>query len=65
MAERLVLAMCFLFPGLSGAVVLAAVWLGVMFVLRRWRLFDMTPFTFYTGAALSIACGIAARVVYY
>jgi hypothetical protein len=65
MAERLVLALCFLFPGPIGALVLAAVWLGVMFVLRRRRLFDLTSFTFYMGAALSVVCGLAARAVYY
>jgi hypothetical protein len=65
MAERLVLAMCFLFPSPSGAGMLAAAWLGVMFFLRRRRLFDLTAFTFYMGTALSIACGLAARAVYY
>ncbi len=65
MAERLVLALCFLFPSVLGAAVLAAGWLGVMFFLRRRRLFDLTAFTFYAGAALSVVCGLAARVVYY
>lgn len=65
MAERLVLALCFLFPGPYGAAVLAAGWLGVMFYLRRHRMFDLTAFTFYAGAALSVLCGLAARVVYY
>ena len=65
MAARLVLAMCFLFPGPFGAAVLAAGWVGVMFLLRRKRMFDMSPFSFYAGAALSAACGFAARVVYY
>jgi len=65
MAERLVLAMCFLFPSPAGAAALAAVWLGVMFYLRRRRLFDLTAFTFYTGAAVAALCGLAARFVYY
>jgi hypothetical protein len=65
MAERLVLALCFLFPDVVGAGVLAAAWLGVMFFLRRQRLFDLTAFTFYVGAALSVVCGLAARAVYY
>jgi hypothetical protein len=65
MAERLVLAMCFLFPSALGAGLLAAGWLGVMFFLRRRRLFDMTAFTFYVGAALSVIFGLAARAVYY
>jgi len=65
MAERLVLALCFLFPGVVGAIGLSAVWLGVMFFLRRNRLFDLTAFTFYMGAGLSVICGLAARAVYY
>jgi hypothetical protein len=65
MAERLVLALCFLFPTAFGAGALAAAWLGVMFFLRRRRLFDLTTFTFYTGAAVAVLCGLAARAVYY
>jgi hypothetical protein len=65
MALRLVLALCILFPSPAGAALLAAGWLAVMFLLRRRRLFDMTAFTFYSGAALSAVCGLAARVVYY
>lgn len=65
MAERLVLALCFLFPSPAGAAALAAAWLGVMFYLRRRRLFDLTAFTFYTGAAVAALCGLAARFVYY
>ena len=65
MAERLVLSLCFLFPSAAGAGILAGLWLGVMFFLRRKRLFDLTAFTFYMGAALSVACGLAARTVYY
>ncbi|MDE2512454.1 MAG: DUF3307 domain-containing protein [Elusimicrobia bacterium] len=65
MAERLVLGLCFLYPSTPGAAVLAAGWLGVMFLLRRRRIFDMSAFAFYAGAALSVACGLAARAVYY
>lgn len=65
MAERLVLALCFLFPTLAGAAALAAGWLAIMFFLRRKRLFELTAFTFYMGAAVSVLCGIAARIVYY
>lgn len=65
MAERLVLALCFMFPTVLGAAGLAALWLGVMFFLRRRRLFELTAFTFYMGAAVSVLCGIAARIVYY
>lgn len=65
MAERLVLSLCFMFPTAFGAGALAAVWLGVMFFLRRRRLFDLSTFTFYTGATVSVLCGLAARFVYY
>ncbi|MEK7389910.1 MAG: DUF3307 domain-containing protein [Elusimicrobiota bacterium] len=65
MAERLILALCFLFPGPAGAAALASAWLCVMFFLRRRRLFDLTTFTFYMGAIISIACGLAARALYY
>ena len=65
MAERLVLSMCFLFPTVVGASALAVAWLGVMFLLRRRRLFDLTTFTFYAGATVSVLCGLAARVVYF
>ena len=65
MAERLVLALCFLFPTALGAALLAAGWLGVMFFLRRRRLFDLTAFTFYMGAVIAVLCGLAARFVYY
>ncbi|MEK7786745.1 MAG: DUF3307 domain-containing protein [Chloroflexota bacterium] len=65
MAERLILALCFLFPGVAGAAGLATAWLCVMFFLRRKRLFDLTTFTFYMGAILAVACGLAARAIYY
>jgi hypothetical protein len=65
MAERLVLGLCFLFPSVAGALVLAAAWLGVMFFLRRRRLLDLTAFSFYMGGSMSVACGLAARSVYY
>jgi hypothetical protein len=65
MAERLVLALCFLFPSPLGAGGLAAAWLAVMFLLRRTRMFDLTAFTFYMGAGISIVCGLAARAIYY
>ncbi len=65
MAERLVLALCFLFPGRAGAAALAAGWLGVMLLLRRRRMSDMRAFTFYAGAAFAGVCGLAARAVYY
>lgn len=65
MAERLVLALGFLFPNAFGAGALTATWLGVMFFLRRKHLFDLTTFTFYTGVAAAVLCGLAARAVYF
>jgi hypothetical protein len=65
MAERLVLALCFLFPSKGGAVALAAAWLGVMLFLRRHRLFDLSGFSFYVGTAIACSCGFAARALYY
>ena len=65
MAERLVLGLCFLYPGAGGALALAAAWLGVMFFLRRVRLFESTAFSFYVGAGIAALCGLAARAVYY
>lgn len=65
MAERLVLALCLLFPSPAAAGALAAGWLGVMAYLRRRRLFDLSAFTFYAGAAAAVLCGLAARSVYY
>ena len=55
----------FLFPDPRGAASLAAAWLCVMFFLRRKRLFDLTTFTFYMGAVIAVACGLAARALYY
>ncbi len=65
MTERLILALCFLFPTALGAGLCAAGWFGVMFLLRWYRLFDLTAFTFYMGASVSVLCGLAARFVYY
>ena len=65
MVERVILSLCFLFPAPGGAAVLSMGWLGVMFFLRRKRLFDLTAFTFYMGAAISVLCGLAARAIYY
>jgi hypothetical protein len=65
MTERLVLALCFLFPSKGGAVALVLAWLGVMSYLRRHRLFDLSGFTFYVGTAIACLCGAAARAIYY
>lgn len=65
MAERLILSLCFLFPGANLAAAAAAGWLSVMFFLRRRRLFDLSAFTFYAGATISVLCGLAARFIYY
>lgn len=65
MAQRLILTLLFLLPNVAVAFALAAGWFGLMSFLRRRRLFDMTPFAFYAGAALSVASGLAARAIYY
>jgi hypothetical protein len=65
MSARLVLALCLLVPSAPGALVATAVWLGVMALLRTSRVFDLSELTFYGGVAISILCGLAARVVYY
>jgi hypothetical protein len=65
MAERLVLALCFLLPNAAAAAAFAAGWLTAMAWLRRSRMFDLTPIAFYGGVAIACACGLAARAVYY
>lgn len=65
MSERLVLALCILLPNPVTAAVFAAGWLGVTAWLRRSRVFDLSPISFYGGAAIACACGLAGRAVYY
>lgn len=64
MAERLVLALVFLLPS-NGWLVAAPVWLAVMYVVRAKRMLDFSWFSYYFGAAGSIACGLFARFIYY
>ena len=64
MAERLVLALTFLVPA-GGWLVAAPAWLGVMYLIRAKRLLDLSWFNYYLGSAISIACGVFARFIYY
>jgi hypothetical protein len=65
MSGRLVLALCLLLPNAAGAVAIAAAWLLVMARLRRQRVLDLTPFSFYGGALIAAVSGLVARAVYY
>jgi hypothetical protein len=65
MSERLVLALCFLLPNVVTAAAFGAGWFAATEWLRRRRVFDLTPISFYGGAAVACCCGLAARVVYY
>lgn len=60
MAERLVLALCFLVPG-NFWPLLAIGWLSAMHAVRSRRLLDLTWFSLYLGAPAAAACGLAAR----
>ncbi|MCX5789003.1 MAG: DUF3307 domain-containing protein [Elusimicrobia bacterium] len=64
MAERLVLALCFLLPGWWFMPVVG-VWVGNMAYLRHKRLMDFSWFSFYAGGTLAALCGWGARLVYY
>jgi len=63
MAERLVLALCFLLPQ-NGWLVAAPLWLAAMIWLRVRRMLDLSWFSFGFGAVISVACGLCARAVY-
>lgn len=65
MAERLVLALCLLFPNPVAAGLLAIGWVAAMSWARRRRLFETSDFSFYAGAVLAVACGLMSRAVYY
>jgi len=65
MSARLVLVLCLLLPNTTGALAVAAAWLGLTEGLRRLRIFDLSEFSFYGGAAISILCGLAARAICY
>ena len=64
MAERLVLALCFLVPK-GGWLLLAPAWLGGMYLLRKKRLLDLSWFSYWLGAGVAVVCGLAARYVIY
>ena len=64
MAERAVLALCFLLPGWWW-LLLAGAWVGNMVYLRKKRLVDFSWVSFYLGGSLAVACGIGARLIYY
>jgi hypothetical protein len=63
-AERLVLALCFLVPGHSWPL-LALIWLSLMHWTRSRRFLDLSWLSFYIGGVVAVLCGIAARFVYY
>lgn len=63
MAERLVLATCFLLPGWWW-VPLAVAWVASMFYLRHRRLMDFSWFSFWAGGVVSTLCGLGARFIY-
>ena len=63
MAERLVLALCFMLPGMLW--LSAALWLGVMYFVRAKRKLNLSWFSFYLGGAIAAGCGVAARLLYY
>jgi hypothetical protein len=65
MAERLVLALCLLLPSAAAAGLAAAGWLAVLAVLRRARMLELSPLSFYGGTAIAVLCGLAGRAVYY
>lgn len=63
-AERLVLVLCFLIPGHAWPL-LALLWLSIMHHVRSRRYLDLSWFSFYLGGAVTVLCGIAARLIYY
>jgi hypothetical protein len=64
MAERLVLGLSFLLPH-NGWMYVAPVWLLCTAALRGSRLLDLSWFSYGFGGAMSVACGLLARCVYY
>lgn len=64
MLERLVLALCFLIPGHAWPL-LALGWLSIMHHVRARRYLDLSWFSFYIGGAITLFCGLAARLIYY
>jgi len=64
MAERLVLALCFLVPG-NFFPLLALGWISLMHLARSRRVLDLSWLSFYIGGVVAVVCGIAARLVYH
>ena len=64
MAERLVLGLSFLLPH-NGWLIAAPLWMGYLALLRSRRLLDLSWFSYGFGGAVSVACGLLARSVYY
>jgi hypothetical protein len=64
MAERVVLALCFLMPGHVWPL-LALGWLSLMHFVRARRFLDLSWTGFYLGGAIAGFSGLAARFVYY
>lgn len=64
MAERVVLALIMLVPG-NAWPLLALGWLAFMHTIRSKRILDLSWFSFWLGSAVTLVCGVAARVIYY
>ncbi len=64
MAERLVLSLCLLMPGHFWPL-LALIWMSLMHYARAKRFLDLSWFSFYIGVAVSLLCGLAARLICY
>lgn len=63
-AERLVVCLSFLLPGLWWLPV-TGVWAGYRVGLRRRRVQDFTWLNFALSGLMAVACGLGARAVYY
>jgi hypothetical protein len=63
-AERLVLGLCFLFPGKT-FILLALAWSAGMYYVRKRRFADFSWPSLYLGWTVTFFSGIVARYVYY
>lgn len=63
-AERVVLALIMLIPG-NVWPLLALGWLSFMHTVRAKRILDLSWFSFWLGSAVTLVCGLAARLIYY
>lgn len=64
MAERLVLALSCMLPEFWW-IPAAGSWAGAMYALRSRRMLDLSWLGYYVGCVAALACGLAARWVYY